>query len=47
MEKWQAEGQPEARHVLRKKTQDLISDLPAPIDYEYLIAKGEEFNKLL
>ena len=47
MEKWQAEGQPEARQVLREKTQELINDLPIPADYEYLIGKGEEFIKSL
>jgi trimethylamine--corrinoid protein Co-methyltransferase len=47
MEKWQAEGQPEARQVLREKTQELINNLPEPIDYEYLIGKGTEYIKSL
>lgn len=47
MEKWQVEGQPDSGQVLRKKTQDLINELPEPIDYEYLIGKGTEYIKLL
>ena len=47
MEKWQAEGQPEARQVLRKKTQDMISELPTPPDYEEIIGKGNEYINLL
>ena len=43
MEKWQAQGQPDARQVLREKTQALIGDLRAPEDYGELIAKGEEY----
>jgi trimethylamine:corrinoid methyltransferase-like protein len=43
MEKWQAEGQPDARQVLREKTQALLADLPAPEGYEELVGKGEEF----
>jgi trimethylamine--corrinoid protein Co-methyltransferase len=43
MEKWQAEGQPEARQVLREKTQDMISNLSAPDDYDELVGKGEEY----
>ncbi|MBC8335687.1 MAG: trimethylamine methyltransferase family protein [Anaerolineales bacterium] len=43
MEKWQAEGQPEARDLLREKTQALLQDLPAPDDYDVLIGKGEEY----
>ena len=42
MEKWQANGQPDARQVLREKTQALIQDLRTPDDYTELIAKGEE-----
>jgi trimethylamine--corrinoid protein Co-methyltransferase len=47
MEKWQAEGQPEARQVLREKTLDLINNLPEPIDYEHLIGEGNEYINLL
>jgi len=44
MERWQAEGQPEARQALREKTQSLLSDLSIPDDgYEEIIGKGEEF----
>jgi len=43
MEKWQAAGQPEARQVLREKTQALLQDLSAPQDYDVLIRKGEEY----
>jgi len=43
MEKWQTEGQPDARQVLREKTQDMLSNLPAPLDYEELVRKGEEY----
>jgi len=45
MERWQDEGQPEAGHVLREKTQDLINSLPEPSDYEDLIGKGIELIK--
>ena len=38
MEKWQAQGQPDARQVLREKTQALIQSLPSPDDYAELIA---------
>jgi len=47
MEKWQAAGQPEARQLLREKTQELLLDVPAPEDYEVLIGKGEEYIKSL
>ena len=47
MEKWQAVGQPDARQVLREKTQDLIQGLTAPADYEDLIEKGEEYIRAL
>ncbi|MFH2039379.1 MAG: trimethylamine methyltransferase family protein [Chloroflexota bacterium] len=43
MEKWQIEGQPDARQVLREKTQDMLSNLPTPLDYEELVRKGEEY----
>jgi trimethylamine:corrinoid methyltransferase-like protein len=47
MEKWQSEGQPTARQVLRERTRTLMADLPAPEDYEELIGKGTEFIKNL
>ena len=47
MEKWQAQGQPDARQVLREKTQALIQSLPSPDDYAELIAKGEEYIRAL
>jgi trimethylamine:corrinoid methyltransferase-like protein len=43
MERWQAEGQPAARQVLREKTRALLSDLPIPEDYDELLGKGIEF----
>ena len=43
MEKWQTEGQPDARQVLREKTQDMLNYLPAPLDYEEMVRKGEEY----
>ncbi len=43
MERWQAEGRPDARQVLREKTRALLADLPAPEDYEELLGKGNEF----
>jgi trimethylamine--corrinoid protein Co-methyltransferase len=46
MEKWQAEGQPDARQVLREKTQDMINNLSEPNDYKDLVGKGEEYIKL-
>jgi len=46
MEKWQAAGQPEARQVLREKTQAMIRDLSGPQDYEEMIGKGEEYINL-
>jgi trimethylamine--corrinoid protein Co-methyltransferase len=47
MEKWQAAGQPEARQVLREKTQALLNELSAPEDGEALLRKGEKYIKLL
>jgi trimethylamine---corrinoid protein Co-methyltransferase len=41
MEKWQAEGQPEAKAVLRARTQQLIATAPAPDDHADLLARGE------
>jgi trimethylamine--corrinoid protein Co-methyltransferase len=43
MERWQAKSQPEARQVLREKTQALLADLSAPGDYEELVGRGSEF----
>jgi trimethylamine--corrinoid protein Co-methyltransferase len=43
MEKWQAEGQPAARQVLRKKTQALLANQVPPDDYEELAGRGDEF----
>ena len=47
MEKWQEAGQPDARQVLREKTQELLSNLLAPTDYEVLVGKGNEYIKSL
>lgn len=45
MERWQAEGQPEAKLMLRRKTQTLLAELSAPDGYNEIISKGEEFIK--
>jgi trimethylamine--corrinoid protein Co-methyltransferase len=45
MEGWQAEGQPEARRILREKTQTILAELSTPDDYDELIGLGEEFIK--
>jgi len=42
MEKWQSEGQPGARQVLREKTQAMIQALPTPDDYADLIRIGTQ-----
>jgi len=47
MEKWQAEGQPEARQLLREKTRALMEGLSPPDDCDVLIGKGEEFLNAL
>ena len=47
MERWQAEGQPEARQILREKTQALLADLSAPDDYQDLVGRGSELIKTL
>lgn len=47
MEKWQAEGQPAARQILREKTQAMIQTLSAPDDYAELIGRGNELIKAL
>jgi trimethylamine--corrinoid protein Co-methyltransferase len=47
MEKWRAEGQPEARQVLRETTMAIMQDMPVPDDYEQLVEKGEEFIQKL
>ena len=47
MERWLAEGQPEARQILRKRTRALLANLSAPDDYEKLVGKGSEFIKNL
>jgi trimethylamine--corrinoid protein Co-methyltransferase len=47
MEKWQAEGQPVARQVLREKTQAMLADLSAPDDYKELVGKGEVSAQML
>jgi trimethylamine:corrinoid methyltransferase-like protein len=47
MERWQAEGRPEARQVLREKTQAMLADLSAPDDYADLVGKGTEFIQKL
>ena len=43
MERWQSEGQPAARQILREKTRALLTDSPAPEDYEQLLGKGSVF----
>jgi trimethylamine--corrinoid protein Co-methyltransferase len=47
MEKWQAEGHPEAKQVLREKTRALLADSTAPEDYDELVGKGSEFIKVI
>jgi trimethylamine--corrinoid protein Co-methyltransferase len=47
MEKWQAEGQPQARQVLREATLATLQELPVPPDYDQLVGKGEEFIRNL
>ncbi|MBN1449599.1 MAG: trimethylamine methyltransferase family protein [Anaerolineales bacterium] len=47
MERWQAEGRPDARQVLREKTQAVLADLSAPEDYEELLGRGEEYIRHL
>ena len=47
MEKWQTEGQPVARQVLREKTQAMLADLSAPDDCEELTGKGEAYIRHL
>ena len=47
MEKWQAQGQPNARQLLLEKTRSLIQNLTAPDNYEELIREGEEHIKSL
>ncbi len=43
MEKWQSEGMPEPKKLLRERTRALIESAPAPEDCEELMRKGEEF----
>ncbi len=43
MERWQAEGQPNVKCVLREKTQTLLAELSAPDGYDELIKVGEKF----
>ena len=43
MERWQANGKPEARQVLREKTQTLLAELSAPDDYDEIVGRGREF----
>ena len=46
MEKWQEAGQPDARQVLREKTQSILADLSAPDDYDEIMKKGNHFIHL-
>jgi trimethylamine---corrinoid protein Co-methyltransferase len=43
MEKWQAEGQPDAKAVLREYTRSLIGTAIAPEDHAELMAEGERW----
>ena len=47
MERWQAEGRPAARQILREKTREMMANLSAPDDYEETVKKGEEFIQRL
>lgn len=41
LEKWQAEGQPEAKALLRERTRQLIESASPPEDHAALMAQGE------
>jgi trimethylamine:corrinoid methyltransferase-like protein len=43
LEKWQAQGCPQATDRLRRYTRQLLDELDAPDDYADLIARGESF----
>jgi trimethylamine--corrinoid protein Co-methyltransferase len=43
MERWQSEGQPAARQVLREQTRALLAGLPVLEDYNELMGKGSAF----
>jgi trimethylamine--corrinoid protein Co-methyltransferase len=43
MEKWRAEGGPDAKELLRRRTQELIESAPAPEDHDELLVKGEKW----
>jgi trimethylamine--corrinoid protein Co-methyltransferase len=45
MERWQAEGHPEASSILREETQNMLAELSAPDDYDEVIGLGNEFIK--
>jgi trimethylamine--corrinoid protein Co-methyltransferase len=42
IEKWQAEGMPEAKQLLRERTRALLESAPAPEDCEEVMRRGEE-----
>ncbi len=43
LEKWQAQGQPQALDLLRAYTRELLGGLTPPEDHAELLARGEEF----
>ena len=43
MEKWQAEGMPDAKKLLRERTLALLATAPTPEDCGELMSKGEEW----
>jgi trimethylamine--corrinoid protein Co-methyltransferase len=43
MEKWMEAGQPQAEKRLAEYTVEFLKNMPAPDDYDDLLAKGEEF----
>ncbi len=47
LEKWQAQGRPQAIDILRQKTRQLLDHPLVPEDHDELVARGEEFIKSL
>jgi trimethylamine--corrinoid protein Co-methyltransferase len=43
LDQWQTKGNQQADQVLRKRTRDLLDDLPVPEDHADMIARGESF----
>ena len=47
MEKWQSEGQPDARDILADKTMALLDDLAEPDGYQDLVGRGTAYIQAL